>query len=83
MHRECRRGERVRLYVETVGGQSRLYRVYRDVRLRRRLVDRRAVDAAGVRLVRFIGRRFDRRRAVDKLWRAVRRQEERRAVDKL
>jgi hypothetical protein len=52
------------LYVETVGGrQSRLSRVYRDIRLRRP-VDRRAVDAAGVR---FIGRRFDRRRAVDKL----------------
>ena len=47
---------------ETVGrGQSRLYRVYRDIILDGRgLVDRRAVDAAGVR---FIGRRFDYRRA--------------------
>jgi hypothetical protein len=67
------------LYVETAGGQSRLYRVYRDVRLRR-LVDRRAVDAAEVR---FIGRRFDRRRAVDKLWKAVRRHIKEGAINKL
>jgi hypothetical protein len=41
------------------GGQSRLYRAYRDVNLDgRRLVDRRAVEAG----VRFNGRRFDRRR---------------------
>jgi hypothetical protein len=53
--------ERGRLYIETAGGgQSGLYRAYRDVRLDgRRLVDRRAIEAG----VRFIGRRFDRRRA--------------------
>jgi hypothetical protein len=60
--------------VETVGRrQSRLYRVYRDIRLRRP-VNRRAVDAAGVQ---FISRRFNYRRAVDKLQKAARWQEER------
>jgi hypothetical protein len=51
--------------VETARGRQsglyKLYRLYSDVGLNgRRLVDRRAVDAAGVR---FIGRRFDYRRA--------------------
>jgi hypothetical protein len=50
--------------VETAGRrQSRLYRVYRDIRLRRP-VDSRAVNAAGVQ---FISKRFNYRRAVDKL----------------
>jgi hypothetical protein len=40
---------------ETVGGQSRLYRRYNDVRLRRGLVDRVAIDTR----VGFIGKRIN------------------------
>jgi hypothetical protein len=58
------------LYVETVRErQLGLYRLYSNVGLdRRRLVDGRVVDAVGVR---FIGRRFDRRRA--RRWKLFRR----------